>query len=212
VACGNALHFLHSLRCDEPPAAGERLEAAFESKSHAFEQTSVNHIGEWMPIQDPMKIRDEVQCACDLSQTSVEDFGVRHCRGGRKVFWVACVTDDRVGSEEDARLAAQITTSASAVNCRGSVAISTSTPSAANSPANLRSRSRLRAQSSARFTPRARQRAQPEPTSPVAPTMSSVDWRRSLPSCKHNFLMPWTMKLTVRVLPVVKTVPCLCGS
>jgi hypothetical protein len=97
VACGNALYFLYSFRCDEPSSAGEGLEEAFESKSHAFEQTAVNHIGEWMPIQDSMKIRSKVQSARDLSQTSEEDFGVRHFRTGRKIFGVARVTDDCVG-------------------------------------------------------------------------------------------------------------------
>lgn len=67
VVCGNALYFLHALRCDVSPSAGEGLEASLQSKSHAFEQTSVNHIGEWMPIQDSMKVWDEVQCACNLS-------------------------------------------------------------------------------------------------------------------------------------------------
>ena len=94
VACGNALYFLHSLRCDEPSSAGEGFEATLQSKSHAFEQTSVNHIGEWMPIEDSMKVWDEVQCARDLSQTSEEDLSARHCRAGRKIFWVTRVTDD----------------------------------------------------------------------------------------------------------------------
>jgi len=60
VACGYALYFVHALRCDESSSAGEGFEAALQSKSHALQQTSVNHIGEWMPIQDSMKIRDEV--------------------------------------------------------------------------------------------------------------------------------------------------------
>ena len=80
-------------------------------------------------------------------------------------------------SEGDARLAAQITISASDGNCSRRVAISTSAPSACNSAASVRSRSALRALSITRLTKGARQRAQPEPTSPVAPTMSSVDLR-----------------------------------
>ena len=44
--------------------------------------------------------------------------------------------------------------------------------------------------SSTRFTFAARQRTQPEPTSPVAPTTSSVDRRRFRPCCAHIFSMP----------------------
>ena len=92
-------HFFHTLRGDEPSSAGEGLEASLQSKRHAFEQTSVNYIGERMPIQDSMKVRDEVQCACNLSQTSEEDLSVRHCRAGRKIFGVTRVTDDCVGGD-----------------------------------------------------------------------------------------------------------------
>jgi len=80
VARRNALYFLYPIRRDESSSAGEGLEAILKSKGHAFEQTSVNDIGEWMSIQNSMKIRDEVQCARDLSQSSEENLSVRHFR------------------------------------------------------------------------------------------------------------------------------------
>jgi len=56
---GNCFHLLNSLRSDETSASRERFEAALEGKSHAFEQASVDHVGEGMPIQNSMKIRRE---------------------------------------------------------------------------------------------------------------------------------------------------------
>ena len=47
----------------------------------------MDHIGEWMPIQDSMKIRCEAQSARDLSQTSEENFGARHFRAMGRGSW-----------------------------------------------------------------------------------------------------------------------------
>src|SRR5712664_750254 len=59
----------------------------------------MNHIGEWMPIQNSMKIRREPQSASDLSQTSEEDFGARHLRPRRQVLRVARIANDCVGRD-----------------------------------------------------------------------------------------------------------------
>src|SRR6266481_7498809 len=56
----------------------------------------MNHIGERMPIQNSMKIRRELHSASDLSQTSEEDFGVKHLRRGRQVLRVARIANDCV--------------------------------------------------------------------------------------------------------------------
>src|SRR5215471_19480002 len=52
-----------------------------------------------MPVQNSMKVRRETQSAGDLSQTSKEDFGVRHLRAWRQVLGVARVADDCVRSD-----------------------------------------------------------------------------------------------------------------
>ena len=50
MARGNFLDFLDTLRSDKSSPLGERLETALESKGHAFEQASMGHVREWMPI------------------------------------------------------------------------------------------------------------------------------------------------------------------
>jgi hypothetical protein len=96
MARGNGLHLINSLRRDEPSSLGEGLEAVLQSKGHAFEQTSVDHIGERMPVQDSMKIGRESQSARDLPETSKENFGARHLRAGRQVLRVARITNNGV--------------------------------------------------------------------------------------------------------------------
>jgi hypothetical protein len=56
VPRGDCFHFSDPLRSDEPSSLRERFEATLQSESHAFEQTSMDHVGEWMPIQNSMKI------------------------------------------------------------------------------------------------------------------------------------------------------------
>ena len=50
MPCGNGIDFLNPLRSDEPSSLREGLETAVQSKNHAFKETSMDHIGEWMPI------------------------------------------------------------------------------------------------------------------------------------------------------------------
>jgi hypothetical protein len=50
MPCRNCLHLLDALRSDEPSSLGKGFEAALQSKSHAFEEASVNHVRERMPI------------------------------------------------------------------------------------------------------------------------------------------------------------------
>src|SRR5580658_6478045 len=97
MPCRNCLHLLDALRSDEPPSLGKSLEAALQSESHAFEEASVNHVGEGMAIQNSVKIRREVQAAGNLSQTSEEDSGIRHLRVWREVLRIACIANDCVG-------------------------------------------------------------------------------------------------------------------
>ena len=108
-------------------------------------------------------------------------------------------------------LAAQITTSAPAASLARSQSASTVLFSPENSDANRRKRSGLRAQSSNCRTRGARQRAHPEPTSPLAPitrTRISVSLR---PKSSTARSIPRTMSATVRVLPVVKDMPGWSG-
>src|SRR6266699_3105201 len=56
----------------------------------------MNHIGERMPIKNSMKIRRELHSAYDLSQTSEEDFGVKHLRRWRQVLRVARIANNCV--------------------------------------------------------------------------------------------------------------------
>ena len=82
MARGNGLYLINAIRGDESPSLRERFKAVLQSESHAFEQTAVDYIGEWMPIEDSMKIGDEGQFPRDLSETSKEDSGARHlCTG-----------------------------------------------------------------------------------------------------------------------------------
>src|SRR5947209_6232512 len=92
----NGLDLLNPFPRDEPSPLGEGLEPALQRKGHAFEQTSVNYIGKWMPIQNSMKIRRESQSARDLSQTSEEDFSATHLRVGREVLRVTRIANDGV--------------------------------------------------------------------------------------------------------------------
>ena len=57
------------------------------------------HIGEWMPVQNSVKIRRKSQSARDLSQTSEEGFGARHLRAWGQVLRVACIAKDCVGRD-----------------------------------------------------------------------------------------------------------------
>jgi len=78
VACCYFLNLLDTLPSDESSSLREGLEATFQGKSHPFEQTSTDYIGERVAVQNSMKIRREGQSASNLSQTSEEDFGVGH--------------------------------------------------------------------------------------------------------------------------------------
>ena len=55
-------------------------QTAFQSKSHAFQQTPVGHIGERMAVQYATEIRLELHSAGDLTQASEENCRVRHVR------------------------------------------------------------------------------------------------------------------------------------
>ena len=57
------------------------------------------HIGEWMAIQNSVKIGCEVQSSSDLAQTSEEDSGARHLRVWGEVLRVARIADDCVGRD-----------------------------------------------------------------------------------------------------------------
>ena len=50
MPCSNCLNLLDPLLSDGSSSLREGFEAALQSQSHAFEQTSVDHIGERMPI------------------------------------------------------------------------------------------------------------------------------------------------------------------
>src|SRR6266849_1717188 len=94
MPCRNCLHLLDPLGSDGPSSLREGFEPALESERDAFEQTSVDDIGERMPIQNSMKIRREPLSARDLSQASEEDLGVRHLRRWRQVLGVARITNN----------------------------------------------------------------------------------------------------------------------
>src|ERR1700722_14446788 len=89
VPSSNCLHLLNPLRSNESSSLRERFKPAVQSKSHAFEETSMNHIREGMPIQNSVEIRRERYSAGNLSQTSEEDFDARHLRVWRQVLGVA---------------------------------------------------------------------------------------------------------------------------
>src|SRR5229473_3626808 len=94
MPCSDCLDLLDPLPRDGPSSLREGFKPTIESKSHTFEQTSMDHIGEWMAIQNSMKIRRESQSASDLSQTSEEDFEARHLCGWREVLRVARIAND----------------------------------------------------------------------------------------------------------------------
>src|SRR5216684_1316962 len=94
MPCGNCLDLVNPLRRDEPSSLGKGLEPALQSKSHTFQQASMDHIGERMPIQNALKIRLESHSASDLSQTSEENFEARHLCGWREVLRVARIAND----------------------------------------------------------------------------------------------------------------------
>src|SRR6266566_695702 len=60
MARSNRLNLLDPLLSDKPSSLREGFEATLQSKSHAFEEASMDYIGERMPIQNSMKIRREL--------------------------------------------------------------------------------------------------------------------------------------------------------
>lgn len=79
---GDGLYFVNPFRGDESPSLRERFKAVLQSESHAFEQTTVDHVWEWMTIEGSIKIGDESQSSGDLSETSEEDTGARRPGSG----------------------------------------------------------------------------------------------------------------------------------
>ncbi len=76
----DGLDFLDSFPRNESSSLGERLETSRQGEGHAFEQTSMGHIGEWMPIQNAFEIGHETQPARNLSQTTKERLGIQAYR------------------------------------------------------------------------------------------------------------------------------------
>src|SRR5277367_7120300 len=99
VACGDGCDLFDALRRDEASALGEGFEAAIESENHAFEQASVDYIGEWMTIQNAVKVRGEFHSAGDSPETAEEDLGARHVGVWGEVLGVASVADDGFGRD-----------------------------------------------------------------------------------------------------------------
>src|SRR5579864_5056951 len=99
MPCGDGLHFLDARGGDEASSLREGFEAALESQSHAFQETSVDHIGEGMAIQNSTKIRREAHAAGDLAETSEEDGCAGHLRAGREILRVARIANESVGRD-----------------------------------------------------------------------------------------------------------------
>src|SRR5437764_14741948 len=99
MPCSNCLNLIDPFLSDETSSLREGFVPAFQSESHAFEQTSMNNIGERMPIQNSMKIRREPQSASDLSQTPEEDRDARHPGAWRQVLGIAGITNECVGCD-----------------------------------------------------------------------------------------------------------------
>ena len=99
MPCSDGLHLLDPLPRDGPSSLREGFKPTIEGKSHTFEQTSMDHIGERMAIQNSMKIRRESHPASDLSQTSKEDCGAKHLRFWRQVLRVARIANECVGRD-----------------------------------------------------------------------------------------------------------------
>src|SRR5260370_10822158 len=97
--CSNCLHLFDPLGSDGSSSLREGFEAALQSERHAFEQASLDHIGEGMPIQNSMKIRREPQTASDLSQTSEEDFDAGQLRTWAKVLREASIANDCIARD-----------------------------------------------------------------------------------------------------------------
>ncbi len=95
----NCFHLLDPRRRDGSSSPREGFEAALQSKGHAFEQTSMDHVGKRMPIQNSTKIRGEPHSTGDLSQTSEEDFGTGDLGGWRQVLRVPRIANDCVGGD-----------------------------------------------------------------------------------------------------------------
>ena len=99
MPCSNRLHLLDPPRSDEPSPLREGFEPALQRERDAFEQTSMDHVGERMPIQNSVKIGRERHSAGDLSQTSEEDSSVWHLSAWRQVLRVARVANDCMGRD-----------------------------------------------------------------------------------------------------------------
>src|SRR5437870_1712836 len=97
MTCSNCLNLIDPLLRDETSSLREGFEPAFQSKGHTFEQTSMDNIGERMPIQNSMKVRRELQSSGDLSQASEEHRGPTHPRARRQVLWIAGIANKGIG-------------------------------------------------------------------------------------------------------------------
>ena len=97
VQRGKGLNFLDPLPRNESSSLRERLIAPRQSKDHAFEQTSVGYIREWVPIQNSFEIGCETQSSRNLAQASKEDSGAIDVAARTQVFWVARIANDGSG-------------------------------------------------------------------------------------------------------------------
>ena len=70
VTRGNCLDLLYSLSCNEASSLGERLQSALQCKGYPLQQTSVEHIGNWLTVENTMNIGLEGHTCGHLPQPS----------------------------------------------------------------------------------------------------------------------------------------------
>ena len=66
MPCSKRLNRLDALRSDRSSTHREGFEPALQGKSHTFEETSVDHVGGRIRIENSMKIRRKSQSASNV--------------------------------------------------------------------------------------------------------------------------------------------------
>ena len=96
---GDPFNLRHPFRSDETASLGKRLEPAFKRQRHPLQQTAVDDVREWMPVQHAVEIRPEAHAAQNLPKSAKEDSRVWQYGTGCQILGVPRVAEDCILSD-----------------------------------------------------------------------------------------------------------------
>lgn len=105
VTCGDRLDLLHSPLRDVASSLRKGFESPLKSKRQSLQKASMQHVREWVTIEDPVDVGFAGHACCHLPQSSEEYSGTAGT--GREILRITGVADDRArgdaGDEERRR-------------------------------------------------------------------------------------------------------------